>query len=52
KIYNTLTQEPLHIDEITLATDLPQAKIGMGLFNLEMKGLAKELPGKLFVRTL
>jgi len=52
KIYNTLTQEPLHIDEITLATDLPLAKIGMGLFNLEMKGLAKELPGKLFVRTL
>ena len=52
KIYNTLTQEPLHIDEIILATDLPHAKIGMGLFNLEMKGLAKELPGKLFVRTL
>ncbi|MBN2209184.1 MAG: DNA-protecting protein DprA [Candidatus Coatesbacteria bacterium] len=52
KIYNTLTQEPLHIDEITLATALPQPKIGMGPFNLEMKGLAKELPGNLFVRTL
>jgi len=52
KIYETLTQEPLHIDEITLATALPLPKIGMGLFNLEIKGLAKELPGKLFVRTL
>ena len=52
KIYEALSQEPLHIDEITLATALPQPKIGMGLFNLEIKGLAKELPGKLFVRTL
>ncbi len=52
KIYQTLSQEPLHIDEITLATALPQPMIGLGLFNLELKGLAKELPGKLFVRTL
>ena len=52
KIYQTLSQEPLHIDEITLATALPLPKIGLGLFNLELKGLAKEIPGKLFVRTL
>jgi len=52
KIYETLSHEPIHIDEITLATALPQMKINVGLFNLQMKGLAKELPGKLFVRTL
>ncbi|MBN1591874.1 MAG: DNA-processing protein DprA, partial [Candidatus Coatesbacteria bacterium] len=52
KIYEVLTQEPLHIDEITLSTSLPQPEIAVGLFNLELKGLGKELPGKLFVRTL
>lgn len=52
RIYETLSHEPLHVDEITLATALPQPKISMGLFNLEMKGLAKELPGKLYVRTI
>ncbi|RLC44615.1 MAG: DNA-protecting protein DprA [Candidatus Coatesbacteria bacterium] len=52
KVYEMLTQEPQHIDEIILSTALPTPTVSTTLFNLEIKGLAKEMPGKLFVRTL
>ncbi len=43
--------EPAHIDEICAATGMPIPKLMTLLFQLEVKGLVRQLPGKFFVRT-
>jgi len=49
-IYDCLTDEPLHIDQIIEETDLPPGSINASLISLRLKGLIKQLPGSLFVR--
>lgn len=44
-------QQPLGIDQISAALNLPQSKLTITLLELEMKGLLIALPGKVF-RTL
>ena len=50
KIFELLGEEPLHIDLLISKSNLPAFKVGELLMKLQIKGLARELPGKLFVR--
>lgn len=50
KIYNILSLEPKHLDDILIEVGLPISKIISLLVNLEMKRLIKQLPGKLFIK--
>jgi DNA processing protein len=49
-IYDFLSKEPLHIDQIIADTSLPPGNINAGLVSLRLKGLIKQLPGNLFLR--
>ncbi len=49
-VFCCLTQEPKHIDSIMTESRAHAGKLGGVLINLELKGLAKQLPGKYFVR--
>ena len=49
-IYQGLTEEPIHIDKLAAVSNLSVPKVLTGLLNLELKGLARQLSGKNFVR--
>ena len=50
KIYDYLSKEPLHIDQIIAGANLAPGSINAGLISLRLKGLIKQLPGGLFLR--
>lgn len=50
KIYQELSDDPLHIDDILAKTGLGQAKASKVLLNLQLKQLIREIPGKQFVK--
>jgi len=50
KIYDYLSKEPLHIDQIIAGANLAPGSINAGLISLRLKGLIKQLPGSLFMR--
>jgi DNA processing protein len=45
-----LSHEPTHVDDLTRAADLPPAVVASTLTMLELKGLARQLGGMLYVR--
>ena len=49
-IYERLSKEPLHIEQIIADTKLTAGTINAGLISLRLKGLIKQLPGSLFVK--
>ncbi|MFZ0034464.1 MAG: DNA-processing protein DprA [Sedimentisphaerales bacterium] len=49
-IYDCLSKEPLHIEQIIAGTNLTPGGINAGLISLRLKGLIKQLPGSLFLR--
>jgi DNA processing protein len=49
-IYDYLSKEPSHIDQIITETDLAPGSINAGLISLRLKGLIKQLPGNLFLK--
>lgn len=49
-IYDCLGAEPMHADEIIVATDNGAGKVNSALISLRLKGLIKQLPGNLFKR--
>ncbi len=49
KVLKVLGKTPLHIDEIMRKSSLPSTVFYRVLLNLQLKGLIKELPGKLFL---
>jgi len=49
-IYDYLSKEPSHIDQIIAETDLAPGNINAGLISLRLKGLIKQLPGNLFLK--
>jgi DNA processing protein len=49
-VFRCLTQEPKHIDSIMTESRAHAGKLSAILINLELKGLAKQLPGKHFVQ--
>jgi DNA processing protein len=50
KVFLCITNEPKHIDSIMKECETTAGKLGGALINLELKGLAKQLPGKYFIR--
>lgn len=52
-IYNLLrTEESRHIDDIVETTGLNSSEVLATLFDLEMKGFIRQLPGKQFAKVL
>jgi DNA processing protein len=49
-VLGLLSGDPLHVDEICQELGIPVATLLSTLMQLEMKGLVRQLPGKLFVR--
>jgi DNA processing protein len=53
KIYELLTfDQPMHIDDIVEASGLNSSEVLATLFDLEMKGIVRQLPGKQFGKVL
>ena len=50
KIYELLADYPKHIDELVRELNLDAGQLSAILLNLELYGLVKQLPGKMFVR--
>ncbi len=50
KIYNYLSKEPLHLEQIIAETNLHSGSVNAGLISLQLKGLVKQLPGNLFLK--
>jgi predicted Rossmann fold nucleotide-binding protein DprA/Smf involved in DNA uptake len=46
------TDEPRHIDDIVEQSGLNSSEVLATLFDLEMKGLVRQSPGKLFSKVL
>jgi DNA processing protein len=49
-IYDVLSKEPLHIDQLIADTNLPAGAVNAGVVSLRLKGLIKQLPGNLFTK--
>jgi DNA processing protein len=49
-IFNLLSSEPMHIDEIARSSEFPLSEILNILIHLEIKKVVRQFPGKLFVR--
>ena len=49
-IYDCLSYEPSHIEQIIAATDFGPGNINASLISLRLKGLIKQLPGSLFLK--
>ncbi|NIM92345.1 MAG: DNA-protecting protein DprA [Anaerolineales bacterium] len=49
-IFDKLSREPIHVDEIKAQTSLPVAKIAASLAMLELKGRARQVGGMHYVR--
>jgi DNA processing protein len=49
-VYKILSKEPVHIDEIIMSTHMSVSQLSSILMQLQLKKMAKELPGKNFVR--
>jgi DNA processing protein len=53
KLYELLSaEEPVHIDDIVERSGLNSSEVLATLFNLEMKGIVRQLPGKRFCKEL
>lgn len=49
-VYEQLSDEPQHIDDLVEQCRIPVSQLMAVLLNLELKGIIKQLPGKLFLR--
>jgi DNA processing protein len=49
-VYNSLNNQPQQIDSLSRRLSKPVAEVLSSLFSLEMAGLVRQLPGKLFLR--
>jgi len=50
RIYEFLSKEPAHIEQIISETNLPMGKINAALVSLRLKGLIRQLPGSSYLR--
>ena len=50
KVYDTLSNEEVGIDEVIRKSALPPSAVSVALLSLEMKRLVRQLPGKLFAK--
>ncbi len=52
KIYNMITEEPIHIDALSEKVGIEVFNLIPLLFSLELKGVIRQLPGKYYIREL
>jgi DNA processing protein len=50
RIYELIDNHPIHIDELTVRSQLPSGTVSAILMMLEMKNVIRQLAGKMFVR--
>jgi DNA processing protein len=50
KVYDTLSEEQISIDEVIRSSGLPSSAVSVALLSLEMKRIIRQLPGKMFVK--
>ncbi|MGE5850155.1 MAG: DNA-processing protein DprA [Candidatus Methylomirabilota bacterium] len=50
QVYDILSGGPLHIDALIVRANLPGGRVASALVGLEMKGLVRQLTGKVFER--
>jgi DNA processing protein len=50
KVYDTLSNEEISIDEVIRHSGLPASAVSVALLRLEMKRIIRQLPGKMFLR--
>lgn len=50
QVFEALGEEPAHIDVLIVRTALASGRVASALSGLEMKGLVRQLPGKVFAR--
>jgi DNA processing protein len=50
KLYDSLGETPLHIDELAETLERKTSEVLATLLGLELKGLVRQLPGKRFIR--
>lgn len=50
QIYDLIDNQPIHIDEITIRSQLPSGTVSAILMMLEMKNVIRQLAGKMFMR--
>jgi DNA processing protein len=50
KVYDTLGNEEISIDEVIRKSGLPASAASVALLSLEMKRIIRQLPGKMFVK--
>lgn len=51
KVYDTLSNEELGIDDVIRGSGLPSSAVSVALLSLEMKRLVRQLPGKMFQKS-
>ena len=53
KLFDLLSaEEPRHVDELVEQSELNSSEVLATLFELEMKGIVRQMPGKQFVKVL
>lgn len=50
KVYDSLGETPLHIDELAETVEMKTSEVLATLLGLELKGLVRQLPGKRFIK--
>lgn len=50
KVFDVLNGEPKHIDDIAEAAGLASSEVLVNMLSLELKGLVRQMAGKMFVR--
>jgi DNA processing protein len=50
EIYDLIGDYPIHIDQIARQGNLEPSEASSILMRMELKGLIRQLPGKMFVR--
>ncbi len=51
KVHDYLDKEPVHIEQVIAETDLAAGSVNAALVSLRLKGLIKQLPGNMFLRS-
>ncbi len=50
KVYEIIGNYPIHVDKIVRAGGMDAGEVLSVLMQMELKGIVKQLPGKMFVR--
>ena len=49
-IFCQLTAEPCYIDDLIAQVQVPRNRVAQAVLNLELKGMIRQLPGKMYLR--